>query len=828
MSVTYIPGDNWLANTAINILGPILGGALQRQQQANENRKYNALFAEADKIINNRTAPTAQISTTPHNVNVPGMAQNNLNPADNIPNQSDLNQIFNGLIATKRFNMLDREKAMSLFAPRMKALEDQRLENSRNQFADQLGQSQDQYNTALQGVAKGLLPANVLQSVGDMYKFNNPYNIFQTINNGAKTGIFSINPKSGDVKNVFSVDNFLSPMEQQTVKYQNARLALDQQIQKYNEENGDREFGLKADQWNADNEFRNLVRGDENYWKGENFKLEQERLALERDKFQESILQFAKKYNLDERATLENIARNMRLDQMNAEQIKNAREQFEKNFNAAQEQRAVENDFKQQQFNFYKTESDRNFESGRKDAQNNYALNKERLNADIAQNNANNDYRNRALNAEIEKNKQNWALAERQVRDQEEQNRVNNNHWDLTYKDSQINNEWKRNYDQSILDIQNKELEERKRQAEQNALQWAQNFEYNKGQDLIKNNLAFKQLDNAEANSQNAFNAQNMQFLGRIVPVLLNNIDNNHNFLNAQIERVNSAIQDAKDAGAKEGDPALTRLLQEKNNIYSQVGQLQNYQNFIYGSLQSFFNGGSAQNTQPNNNNIRTNNPASVNNPAPQVKNNNNSKSPNASLINQIAGKGFAMSNNGEFGNKRSDHSHAGTDYLTPNGTNISAPNTFGNSLKVLQTGHSSTYGNYVDIGDYVKGHAVKMRFAHLADGSIKVKSGDNLTPGTLLAQSGNSGRVSGKNGGYHLHLEVEVDGKKIDPEKYYDTVMPFLNEQKPNKITYPVQGSSAKYDPTPKIIQSDQGSSLGQFLKNNFNWSFNPNLFFN
>ena len=35
--------------------------------------------------------------------------------------------------------------------------------------------------------------------------------------------------------------------------------------------------------------------------------------------------------------------------------------------------------------------------------------------------------------------------------------------------------------------------------------------------------------------------------------------------------------------------------------------------------------------------------------------------------------------------------------------------------------------------------------------------------PGQLMGYAGNTGDVRGKNGGYHLHLELRIDGVRID-----------------------------------------------------------------
>jgi len=53
--------------------------------------------------------------------------------------------------------------------------------------------------------------------------------------------------------------------------------------------------------------------------------------------------------------------------------------------------------------------------------------------------------------------------------------------------------------------------------------------------------------------------------------------------------------------------------------------------------------------------------------------------------------------------------------------------------------------------------------FAHLADGSQRVKKGDRVTRKTVIGVMGATGNVIGK----HLHYEIRDDGVSIDPSEY-------------------------------------------------------------
>lgn len=51
--------------------------------------------------------------------------------------------------------------------------------------------------------------------------------------------------------------------------------------------------------------------------------------------------------------------------------------------------------------------------------------------------------------------------------------------------------------------------------------------------------------------------------------------------------------------------------------------------------------------------------------------------------------------------------------------------------------------------------------------GEILVTEGDNVTQGTIIGKSGTSNIQ--KNMGSHLHFELTIDSRNVDPEEYYD-----------------------------------------------------------
>jgi murein DD-endopeptidase MepM/ murein hydrolase activator NlpD len=96
---------------------------------------------------------------------------------------------------------------------------------------------------------------------------------------------------------------------------------------------------------------------------------------------------------------------------------------------------------------------------------------------------------------------------------------------------------------------------------------------------------------------------------------------------------------------------------------------------------------------------------------------------------------------------------HPGIDYGVQTGSNVYAIA----AGKVTITGNGGGYGNYIEIDHGDK----KSRYAHLK--TILVSRGDSVSAGQLIAKSGSTGNSTGP----HLHLEILVNGKKVNPAPY-------------------------------------------------------------
>jgi murein DD-endopeptidase MepM/ murein hydrolase activator NlpD len=77
---------------------------------------------------------------------------------------------------------------------------------------------------------------------------------------------------------------------------------------------------------------------------------------------------------------------------------------------------------------------------------------------------------------------------------------------------------------------------------------------------------------------------------------------------------------------------------------------------------------------------------------------------------------------------------------------------------KVERAGWDGGYGNLVEIDN---GHDITTRFGHLS--KILVKAGQRVHRGQVIGLMGSTGRSTGP----HLHYEVRVDGKAVNPEKF-------------------------------------------------------------
>ena len=96
---------------------------------------------------------------------------------------------------------------------------------------------------------------------------------------------------------------------------------------------------------------------------------------------------------------------------------------------------------------------------------------------------------------------------------------------------------------------------------------------------------------------------------------------------------------------------------------------------------------------------------------------------------------------------------HNGTDFATPTGTKVFST---GDGV-VTRVGNHPFAGRYIDIQH---GGQYKTRYLHLH--KVLVRRGESITRGQTIALSGNTGRSTGS----HLHFELHIHGRPVDPMK--------------------------------------------------------------
>jgi murein DD-endopeptidase MepM/ murein hydrolase activator NlpD len=101
---------------------------------------------------------------------------------------------------------------------------------------------------------------------------------------------------------------------------------------------------------------------------------------------------------------------------------------------------------------------------------------------------------------------------------------------------------------------------------------------------------------------------------------------------------------------------------------------------------------------------------------------------------------------------------HAGVDVAAAGGTAIKAAA----AGRVVRAGPAGPYGNYTCLyhGDY-HGRGIATCYAHQSQ--ILVSVGQTVAQGEVIGRVGTTGAPTGN----HLHFEVRIDGRPVDPLGY-------------------------------------------------------------
>src|SRR5690625_3399433 len=97
---------------------------------------------------------------------------------------------------------------------------------------------------------------------------------------------------------------------------------------------------------------------------------------------------------------------------------------------------------------------------------------------------------------------------------------------------------------------------------------------------------------------------------------------------------------------------------------------------------------------------------------------------------------------------------HVGTDFPVPSGTPVKATE----AGTVVFAGVHSTGGNRVEIDH---GNGVVTAYSH--NSQLKVSVGDTVEQGQTIASAGSTGNSTGP----HIHYEIKINDKWVDPEYY-------------------------------------------------------------
>lgn len=102
------------------------------------------------------------------------------------------------------------------------------------------------------------------------------------------------------------------------------------------------------------------------------------------------------------------------------------------------------------------------------------------------------------------------------------------------------------------------------------------------------------------------------------------------------------------------------------------------------------------------------------------------------------------------------DQFHQGLDISAPIGTKVFAP-----ADGVIVNAHwDGAYGNVVEVDH---GFGLKTKYAHLS--KFTVNAGERIKRGQLLGAVGTTGRSTGP----HLHYEITLNGKHLDPQRFVE-----------------------------------------------------------
>lgn len=141
---------------------------------------------------------------------------------------------------------------------------------------------------------------------------------------------------------------------------------------------------------------------------------------------------------------------------------------------------------------------------------------------------------------------------------------------------------------------------------------------------------------------------------------------------------------------------------------------------------------------------------------------------------------------------------HTGLDIGAPEGTPIYAA--MDGTVDVVELGGQED-GNGVLIDS---GAGVKILYWHAANDTVRVKEGEVVKAGQQIAGVGDTGVATG----HHLHMEVRVNGEKIDPAAFFRERGLILELRKPPRLLETAQKAGAQISSSTSATATSAGPS--------------------
>ena len=239
MATIIQPYNPWREQLAANILGPIIGDAIQRSQEANQNRKYNALIAKTMSDLgatgsqgglmsspaipegynDNGWAKAFHENYTPFtqfDMGTASIAPTQTQPQSSVPDTQAFRNALMANMGTKRFSMLNPAFVEQNMTPFYQSMEQARQEAMKKQAADAYMNAPDgqgKFDQLIKGMIPGYVDPNILTGFEKFYEYNNPHKQPYKFDTGATTQYGSFNPSSGEYSQSGEYLNSLSPSQ---------------------------------------------------------------------------------------------------------------------------------------------------------------------------------------------------------------------------------------------------------------------------------------------------------------------------------------------------------------------------------------------------------------------------------------------------------------------------------------------------------------------------------------------------------------------------------------------------------------------------------------